>query len=172
MNYIKHLTGFFERSANDTDMTSYHVSLYLSLFSLWNKSHFSDKIFINRGDLMRIAKIGSKTTYAKCIRELDEWGYIDYSNNSNQHKTSTVSMIPLDEPVPSKKRTRNEPCNGTSDSTSMGTRSGTHYINYKNNTNGQTKNRKQAQKNYSNGKEKNNTARFHVNNEKDYSEPL
>jgi len=41
---------------------------------------------------MKTAKIGSKSTYHRCISELDEWNYISYHPSKNPHHGSEVQM--------------------------------------------------------------------------------
>ena len=38
MNYIKHLTGFFEKVGADFDLNPTHISLYMAIFQLWNQN--------------------------------------------------------------------------------------------------------------------------------------
>jgi replication initiation and membrane attachment protein DnaB len=78
MNYIKHLTGFFEKVAVDKALNPTHVSLYMSLFQFWNCNRFKNPISISRDELMRISKISSKATYHKCLKNLHSLGYIKY----------------------------------------------------------------------------------------------
>ena len=96
MNYIKHLNGFFERTETDAQMTAYHISLYLALFRLWNLNRFSEKFPVSRTELMVLSRIRSVNTYARCIRELDGWGYIRYCPSGNRHSGSEVSCIRFD----------------------------------------------------------------------------
>lgn len=96
MNYIKHLTGFFEKASHDLNLNPTHISLYVAIFQLWNKSSFKKAIPISREELMRISKIGSNTTYHKCIKELHERNYVRYMPSFNQFKGSTVEVIPLE----------------------------------------------------------------------------
>ena len=42
------------------------------------------------------SRIGSANTYARCMRELSEWGYIRYKFSSNLHCGSRVSCIRFD----------------------------------------------------------------------------
>ena len=76
MNYIKHLTGFFNKSNQDNSISPTHISLYLALFQRWNLNRFKNPIIISREEMMATAKIKSKATYHKCMRELNEKGYI------------------------------------------------------------------------------------------------
>lgn len=96
MNYIKHLTGFFEKVVQDYDFNPTHISLYIAMFQAWNQNRFVNPVCISRDELMRISKISSKATYHKCIKELIEKGYIIYNPSFNPYKSSTVEIINLD----------------------------------------------------------------------------
>ncbi len=96
MNYIRHLNGFFERLAEDERLSSYHISLYIALFQHWNANRFSDQFTISRTEVMQLARIGSANTYARCMKELAEWGYITYQPSSNLHSGSKVTCIRFD----------------------------------------------------------------------------
>ncbi len=96
MNYIRHLNGFFTRLTVDCQMTSYHISLYLALFQQWNAERFADEFIISRREMMDLSRIGSANTYARCMKELAEWGYIRYIAASNIHSGSRVSCIRFD----------------------------------------------------------------------------
>jgi len=95
MNYIKHLNHWMELVDVDDRLSAYHISLYLSLFQIWNKSRFPDKIVISRNELYRLSKIGSSKTYYKCLHQLHEFGYIRYYPSNNALKGSTVALINL-----------------------------------------------------------------------------
>jgi len=96
MNYIKHLTGFFEKVSTDFDLNPTHISLYMAIFQLWNLNRFQNPIGISRDELMRISKIASYATYHKCIRELDERNFVKYKPSYNPFKGSTLEVINLD----------------------------------------------------------------------------
>jgi len=96
MNYIRHLNGFFARLAEDKRMSSYHISLYFALFQQWNADRFGEQFVITRAETMEISRLGSVNTYARCMRELSEWGYIRYIPSSNLHSGSRVSCISFD----------------------------------------------------------------------------
>jgi hypothetical protein len=93
MNYIKHLAGFFERVAGDERLNPTHVSMYVSLFQFWNASRFQNPISISRNELMRVSKISAKATYHKCIRELNDYGYLQYRPSYNPFKGSLVYLF-------------------------------------------------------------------------------
>jgi hypothetical protein len=96
MNYIKHLTGFFEKVSTDFDLNPTHISLYMAVFQLWNQNRFQNPICISRDELMRISKIASYATYHKCIRELDERNFVKYMPSYNPFKGSTLEVVNLD----------------------------------------------------------------------------
>lgn len=96
MNYIKHLSAFFNKIVQDTDLNPTHVSLYMALFQSWNLNRFQNPISITRNEVMRISKIFSKATYHKCVNELHQKGYINYEPSHNPFKGSLVYVIELD----------------------------------------------------------------------------
>ena len=70
MNYIRHLTGFYDKIQQDERLNPTHISLYLALFQFWNINHFQNPISISRNEMMRLSKISALGTYHKCIKEL------------------------------------------------------------------------------------------------------
>jgi hypothetical protein len=96
VNYIQHLTGFFELIAKDNRLTASHISLYMALFQFWNLNRFQNPVSIGRNEMMLISKIGSTNTYTKCLRELDKYNYIQYQPSFNPLKGSTVNLLNFD----------------------------------------------------------------------------
>jgi hypothetical protein len=93
MNYIKHLTGFFDKVAQDRTLNPTHISLYIALFQFWNCNRFKNPISISRDEVMRISKISSKATYHKCLKNLHSLGYINYEPSFNPFKGSHVFLF-------------------------------------------------------------------------------
>jgi len=92
MNYIKQLNAAFEKFYDDDRLNPTHISLYMALFHEWNSSRFAKDFFVNRRDLMQIAKIGSKSTYHRCVTDLDTWEYLSYFPSNNPFKGSKIKM--------------------------------------------------------------------------------
>ncbi|WP_348800427.1 transcriptional regulator [Flavobacterium adhaerens] len=115
MNYIKHLTGFFEKVAIDKTLNPTHISLYIALFQFWNCNRFKNPISISRDEVMRISKISSKATYHKCLKNLHFLGYINYEPSYNPFKGSHVYLFNFSDdlkPIPKNEKTtisKNEP---------------------------------------------------------------
>ncbi|MFN7013765.1 MAG: transcriptional regulator [Bacteroidia bacterium] len=152
MNYIKHLTGFFEKVVLDKALNPTHVSLYMALFQFWNCNRFKNPISINRDEVMRISKISSKATYHKCLKNLHSLGYINYEPSYNPFKGSHVILFNFSEdlkPAPkSERKLKNEPliepvseqalnksCTSDETSTEQAVVPSINYINNINNTN-------------------------------------
>jgi hypothetical protein len=92
MNYIKLLNAAFSTFYFDDRLNPTHISLYMALFHEWNSCRFANEFYVNRRDLMRAAKIGSKSTYHRCITDLDSWFYLSYFPSNNPYKGSKIKM--------------------------------------------------------------------------------
>lgn len=128
VNYIKH-----HRNANikmmENNLNSSHISLYNALFLVWNESGYSKTLSVNREDLMTLSKIGSKNTYVKCLRDLDNSGFIKYNPSKNPLKGSTVDMLRFDTSTGSSSGISTGSSTGSSMESSISTI--TKHINYK-----------------------------------------
>ena len=93
MNYIKHLTGFFNKISNENAINPTHISLYLALFQCWNVNRFKNPTGISREEIMKASKINSKATYHKCMKELEALGFMEYLPTYNPHSCSNVIMV-------------------------------------------------------------------------------
>ncbi|WCO03648.1 hypothetical protein MUN68_003660 [Psychroserpens ponticola] len=93
MNYIRHLNGVFLKFSKDSRLNPTHISLYVGLFQIWNNNRFPEEFYINRNEVMSYSKIGSKSTYHKCIKELSHWQYIVYYPSHNPFKGSRIKMF-------------------------------------------------------------------------------
>lgn len=92
MNYIKQLNSAFEKFYFDDRLNPSHISLYMALFQEWNSSRFAKEFFVNRREIMLVAKIGSKSTYHRCVVDMDQWGYLTYIPSNNPYKGSKIRM--------------------------------------------------------------------------------
>ncbi|MGN6510866.1 MAG: hypothetical protein ACTHLD_15480, partial [Chitinophaga sp.] len=92
-----------EQLEHDERLTLRHVGLYLALFRCWNNSFFNNPFYISRAKLMKIGHIGSCNTFARVIRELENFGYINYFPPGRKGSASQVSVIPM-MPAPKQKK--------------------------------------------------------------------
>ncbi|TXN34988.1 hypothetical protein FVB32_10345 [Flagellimonas hymeniacidonis] len=115
INYIKHLNGVFLQFSIDTRLNPTHISLYVALFQIWNTHFFKQEFYINRAEVMEFSKIGSKSTYHRCIKELSHWKYLLYTPSHNPFKGSRIKMFNFGtstEPALYSSRTKIETSNG------------------------------------------------------------
>ena len=105
VNYIVHLNAVFEKFNNDNRIKQGHITLYLAFFQKWNREYFKKTLTINRAFIMERAKFKSKTTYHNYLKDLNDWGYLNYFPSFHPARGSKVSM----------------PIFGTSSGTSSGT---------------------------------------------------
>ena len=93
VNYIKHLNAVFDQFSKDSHLNPTHISLYMALFQIWNNNRFPESFHINREEVMKLSKVGSKSTYHRCLKELDNHGYIFYRPSHNPFKGSKIKML-------------------------------------------------------------------------------
>jgi hypothetical protein len=89
----KYLDNIFGRLSSDTRVTVWHISLYMSLFYLWQKEGLKNPFQVSRRSLMKLSHIKSFVTYHKCIRQLTEFGYIIYEPSYDPFIGSRVSLL-------------------------------------------------------------------------------
>lgn len=92
VNYIRHLNAVFEQFQMDSRLNPTHISLYMALFQYWNHNRFPEQFQINREEIMKLAKVGSKSTYHRNLKELTHWKYILYLPSHNPFKGSKIKM--------------------------------------------------------------------------------
>lgn len=93
INYIRHLNAVFLQFSKDSRLNPTHISLYIALFQLWNTNRFVEEFFVNREEVMKYSKIGSKSTYHRCVKELSHWKYLVYYPSHNPFKGSKIKML-------------------------------------------------------------------------------
>lgn len=86
------LTAFYDAIAADTRIGVSHISIYMALLQQWNLNGGKNPLSIERILIMKAAKINARQTYNKCIKNLQEYGYITYMPSSNQFTNSTVYL--------------------------------------------------------------------------------
>ena len=87
---IANYSKWVRRMAKDKRLLATHVSMYTALFVCWQRQGFAQPFAVSRRELMVFSKIASIATYHKCIKDLDEFGYIRYQPSFNPKKGSLV----------------------------------------------------------------------------------
>lgn len=71
------LTHFFAVAAQDNRLTNLHIAVYTALFYCWHRNEFQNPVQVSRQQIMRLAKV-QRTTYHRCIHDLQDLGLIEY----------------------------------------------------------------------------------------------
>ncbi len=92
VNYITHLNTAFEHFNNDIRIKQGHITLYLAFFQKWNREFFKKTLTVNREFIMERAKIKSKTTYHNYLKDLNDWGYLQYFPSFHPARGSRIRL--------------------------------------------------------------------------------
>lgn len=95
MAQLEKLSAFYQVVATDHRIGVTHISLYMALFQLWYLNRFQSPVNITRQLVMPMARINGRATYYKCLRELEEYGYIQYVPSCNPFIKSQVYFVDL-----------------------------------------------------------------------------
>ena len=97
MEQVKELANFYAAIKEDHRIGTTHISLYMALFNFYNLNQFQNPIKITRASVMEVAKISGLATYHKCIKELADFGYIQYLPSFNPAICSQVVLLKVPE---------------------------------------------------------------------------
>lgn len=90
-----YLIGFFEVANEEPRVGTSQISLYMAILTMWVKSGCSVPFKTKRIDLMKVAKIQSRQTFNKTIRDLHEVGFIRYYPSKNGNDGSVIYIRSL-----------------------------------------------------------------------------
>lgn len=90
MDDLKPLSAFFQAIEKDFRISTTHIAIYAALIQFRIDKGFINPIQAYSIEIQNIAKIASPKTYHRCIRELDEYGYVIYLPTKNKNKRSSV----------------------------------------------------------------------------------
>jgi hypothetical protein len=94
---VQKLSDFFVAIRAEKNITTSHISLYVTLFFLWSETGFVGPILITRKKVMKTAKIKSVATFHKCMKELNELRLIQYLPSRNPAVKSRVYLCKYDD---------------------------------------------------------------------------
>lgn len=92
MNQLNILSNFLLASTNDHRIGPVHISMYAALLKLWQEQAYKKTFRITRKRLMPLCKICGLATYHEKIKELHDFGYINYEPSYNPYEGSQVSF--------------------------------------------------------------------------------
>ena len=93
MPYSRALNNIFKVISADERISVWHVSIYMTLLHLWNLNDLKNPVPITRMKVMKLAHVGSIVTYHKCVKQLQEFGYIQYVPSYNPFLGSKVYLF-------------------------------------------------------------------------------
>lgn len=71
------LSHFFTIALKDGRLKNQHIAVFAALFQCWHLNQFQNPVQISRQKIMLMAKV-QRTTYHKCMNDLQGFGLIDY----------------------------------------------------------------------------------------------
>lgn len=77
----------------DKRINVWHLGIYMALLYLWVRNNGTNPIYISRRKIMQLAHVSSIATYHKCLKQLQEFGYIHYVPSYNRFSGSQVSIL-------------------------------------------------------------------------------
>ena len=92
MVYAEDINIAYINLTRDGRINVWHISIYIALLHLWGKNKFKNPVPITRKLVMQLAHINSIATYHKCVKQLEEFGYIHYAPNYNAFFGSAVTI--------------------------------------------------------------------------------
>jgi len=93
MQLALYLNRFFEKCNSDPRIGAIHIAVYMAILNIWLKRGCTDSITMFSWEVMPEAKISTRVTYIKVIKELNEYGYISYSTSYNSQRGSRFKLV-------------------------------------------------------------------------------
>ncbi|MBX2951712.1 MAG: hypothetical protein KF870_04345 [Leadbetterella sp.] len=87
---LKPLSDFFGAIEKDPRISITHIGIYAALLQYRKQKGLINPIIAFSHQIMRIAKISSPTTYHKCVRDLSDFGYIEYEPSFRRNLGSKI----------------------------------------------------------------------------------
>ena len=82
------MTRFFDAIIHDHRIGLRHIVVYLDFVKQMDECSLTGSVQITRKKVMQLSKIRNIATYHKCMKELQEFGYIDYQPSYHPLKGS------------------------------------------------------------------------------------
>ena len=86
------LIGMLDRMATDSRLTVWHIGIMIAIADISYHDEGKNPVAITRKLVMQLAHVRSLATYHKCIRQLEEYGYIKYKPSYNYYDGTKVTL--------------------------------------------------------------------------------
>lgn len=86
------LQGFFEGIARDPRISCGHIGIYAALLQCWAAQQYRHPLTVFSHQVIGLAKLSSRDTYFRYVRQLSEYGYIRYEPSFSRKQPSTIHL--------------------------------------------------------------------------------
>ncbi|KAA5548127.1 hypothetical protein F0145_05205 [Adhaeribacter rhizoryzae] len=93
MKQVTELKRGYITLIRDERINVWHISIYIAFLYLWVRKKGINPLYITRKKVMKLAHISSIATYHKCIKQLQEFGYIRYVPSYNRFLGTQVFLV-------------------------------------------------------------------------------
>ncbi len=90
MDNLKILDSFFKAIENDFRIGTSHIAIFAALLQFRASKDYINPISAYSIEIQNIAKVVSPKTYHRCMRDLDNYGYLIYVPTKNKNKRSSI----------------------------------------------------------------------------------
>lgn len=88
----KVLHSFLEKACKDSRLDKGHLAVFVALFHFWECQDFRLPLGLYGSQVMEIAKISSKATYNRILKDLTSYRYIRYEPSFYKFKASLFEL--------------------------------------------------------------------------------
>jgi len=93
MDTLKPLSDFFSAIEKDFRIGTTHIAIYAALLEYRVSKGFINPIEVYRYEITSLAKISSPYTYHKCIKDLNDYGYLKYEPSVKKTQGSRIYFV-------------------------------------------------------------------------------
>ena len=90
---MEYISRFFSQAQKDPRISVTHIGLFAALIRVFITGGMQNPFRAFSYQVMPIAKISSTATYHKCIRDLSDFGYINYLPSYKSKIGSSIGLI-------------------------------------------------------------------------------
>jgi hypothetical protein len=88
-----HFITAYRKISSDKRIQLSHIVFYINLLAYWQEQDYQNPLAVSSKKLMPTARIKSKVTYHKCLKDLKEFGYIEYTPSYDPLRESTITLL-------------------------------------------------------------------------------
>lgn len=89
----KYLDRLYIRLIRDKRINAWHISVFMGVYYLWCLNGMRNPVPVTRRKLMDLSRLQSFMTYHKCIKQLVDYGYIEYTPSYHPREGSRVNLV-------------------------------------------------------------------------------